>query len=113
MELIDLFGNLSQDKAINEIQASQTKALGRNTALVQRLQEENHELRIRIGVLIRLLIERGVFSADDFAKLVNETKEKLKPAAAKPQLGRSGAGHKRPVQTPKLPSPPPQNSTNR
>lgn len=47
------------------------------TGVVRRLQEENCELRIRLGSLIRLLIERGVFSADDYAGMVRDTKAKI------------------------------------
>ena len=96
MDIIDLYWNFSQDKAINELHSSNARTLGRHSAAVQRLQEENYELRIRIGALIRLLIERGVFSADDFAKLVNETKETLKPQMRKPNPKRVGAAAKKP-----------------
>lgn len=50
---------------------------GSQTGVVRRLQEENCELRIRLGSLIRLLIERGVFSADDYAAMVRDTKAKI------------------------------------
>jgi hypothetical protein len=90
MDIIDLFWNYSQDRDLAELVDSQTKMAGRHSANIQRLQQENHELRIRIGVLIRMLIERGVFSADDFANLVNQTKEKLNPAASKPSAVRIG-----------------------
>ena len=77
MDIIDLFWNLSQDNAISDLKASHTLATGRDAALINRLQNENHELRIRVGLLIRLLIERGIFSADDFSTLLNETQARM------------------------------------
>lgn len=90
MDIIDLFWNSAQDRSIDELKSSQTKTAGRHAASIQHLREENHELRIRIGVLIRMLIERGVFSAEDFANSVNQTKEKLNPPAPKPPAARIG-----------------------
>lgn len=90
MDIIDLFWNYSQDRDLAELMNSQAKTAGRHSANIQRLQQENHELRIRIGVLIRILIERGIFSADDFANSVNQTKEKLNPSMPKPPAARIG-----------------------
>jgi hypothetical protein len=79
MGLIDLFWNLSQDDALSSLEEAVVEASGRDAAIIQRLQQENRELQIRVGVLIRLLIERGVFKADDYAALVNEAKTRLSP----------------------------------
>jgi hypothetical protein len=77
MDFIDLFWNLSQDNAIRDIVETQASAIGRDAVLIKRLQAENRELQIRVGLLIRLLIERSVFTAEDFTKLMDETKARL------------------------------------
>ncbi len=77
MDIIDLFWNYSQDAEIHDLKASHAEAVGRDAALIRRLQEENEELRIRLSLLIRLLIDRGVFSAADYSSMINETKAKL------------------------------------
>ena len=66
----------SPESKIIELPAFHVTANGRNAMLVQRLQEENGELRIRIGALIRILMERGVFSAADYAAMVLDTQAK-------------------------------------
>ncbi len=100
MDIIDLFWNFSQDGDIRDLKASHTKAVGKNADLVKRLQEENYELRIRVSLLIRLLIERGVFTADDFTSLLNETKAQLTAATANPALQRTGSAVTAPASTP-------------
>ncbi len=79
MSLIDIFWNLNQDNALVELKKSQLDQDEKNEETVERLQQENRELQLRVGVLIRLLIERDVFSADDYAIRVNETKVRLQP----------------------------------
>src|SRR5438128_1070645 len=66
MDLIDLAWNLSQDEHISDLKADLAQARGKDAGLVKRLHAENHELRIRLSLLIRLLIERNVFTAADF-----------------------------------------------
>jgi len=39
---------------------------------VKELAEENMELKLRLGLLIRLLIAKGVFTAEEYAKQVAE-----------------------------------------
>jgi hypothetical protein len=34
------------------------------------LVEENLELKLRVGILVRLLIAKGVFSAEEYAQLI-------------------------------------------
>jgi hypothetical protein len=77
MDLFDLWWDSAQEAKINELKAQAQAHSLNSTASIRRLQEENRELRIRVGVLIRLLIERGVFSADDYARTVQETKAQL------------------------------------
>jgi hypothetical protein len=71
--------------AINEVALNATTTGKRaNKALerIQLLEAENRELRIRIGVLIRLLIEHGVFSAEDFDGAVKQVQAQLSPQPA-------------------------------
>ncbi len=77
MDFIDLFWNMSQDSKIHEMMETQASAIGRDAILIKRLQAENRELQMRVGLLIRLLIERGIFTAEDFTKLMDDTKTRL------------------------------------
>lgn len=52
---------------------------------VQTLERENAELRIRSAAVVRLAIDRSLFSAEDFSRAVGE----LKKQAARPQSGRA------------------------
>lgn len=68
--------------AINEVAHDANTTGKRATEALERIQQleaENKELRIRIGVLIRLLIERGVFSADDFDGTVKAVQAQFHP----------------------------------
>jgi hypothetical protein len=39
-------------------------------AKVKQLAQENLDLKLRLGLLVRLLIAKGVFTAEEYAKLV-------------------------------------------
>jgi len=41
---------------------------------VRELAEENLELRLRLGLLVRLLIAKGVFTAEEYAGLIAATR---------------------------------------
>jgi hypothetical protein len=41
---------------------------------VKELAEENLELKLRLGLLVRLLITKGVISAQEFATLIAEAR---------------------------------------
>lgn len=77
MGLIDLFWNLSQDETLGQMQSSMEGARGRDAAIIRRLQEENRELQVRVGVLIRLLIERGVIRPGEYAEMVAAAQARL------------------------------------
>ena len=79
MDIIDLIWFDHQDKAISELRDAHKTTAGRTSERIKELQVENYQLRIRVSLLIRLLIERGVFSADDYSKLLRETQERLAP----------------------------------
>jgi hypothetical protein len=41
---------------------------------VKALAAENLDLKRRLGLLVRLLIAKGVFTAEEYAKLITETR---------------------------------------
>lgn len=81
MDLIDILWNYSQEQSLREMGDAQATAHRRHTSHIQRLAEENQELRIRVGVLIRILIERGIFSAGDYDTAVKSVQAQLKTAS--------------------------------
>ena len=88
MDLIDLFWNLSQSDAIKQLEEAHTagsRVTGQNAVSLRALEKENYELKIRIGVLIRVLIEKGVFTADEFSRVVVDTQKQLAPAKKAPK----------------------------
>ncbi len=49
---------------------------------VQVLADENFALKLRLGLLVRLLISKGVITAEEYAKLIAKVRlEESKPAA--------------------------------
>ena len=95
MDLIDLWWNSSQQSAINELRTSlhaqrtsSATTLARQSQLLNLMEQEQDELRLRLGVLIRLLIEKGIIAPEQFSKTLTEAKASLaqaaKPAPASP-----------------------------
>lgn len=41
---------------------------------MKRLAEENLELKLRLGLLVRLLISKGIISAEEFATLIADSR---------------------------------------
>jgi len=87
MDIIDLWWNTSQDSAINELRESLTTAgvkssatVARQAELIRLMQQENDDLRLRVGVLIRLLIQQGAISADQYTAAINEAKTSIERA---------------------------------
>jgi hypothetical protein len=75
MDIFDLFWNVSQDGRIRDVrdevdrlrvERDMTRMDGRQLA------EENTALRLRLGLLIRLLIAKGVITAAEYAALIAE-----------------------------------------
>ena len=54
---------------LNRFRRSQDAA-GWNPRTVRELTEENLQLKLRLGLLVRLLITKGVFTAEEFAGLL-------------------------------------------
>ncbi len=91
MDLIDLWWNASQESAINELRTSlQTQRTSSATTLAQQLklitliQKEQDELRLRLGVLIRLLVEKGELTTEQFSAAIQDAKTKLALAKMQP-----------------------------
>ena len=104
MDLIDFFWNASQQDAIAELRSNLrnagtrgAKSFERQSELISLMQQENDEMRIRLGVLIRLLIQQGAITAGKFSAAVNEAKASI--ALAQTQALRQRA-------TRRLPKPP-------
>lgn len=77
MDLLDLLWNHRQDQSIEDLRAKvQTARTDDDFAgdRMRRLAEENFELKLRLGLLVRLLISKGVFTAQEFAALVAEAR---------------------------------------
>jgi hypothetical protein len=82
MDVLDLVWLAAQEKEIGEVREQVERArLERDLAAwdlpkVKEVAEENIELKLRLGLLVRLLISKGVISAEEYATLI---------AAARPQ----------------------------
>jgi hypothetical protein len=81
MDLFDLLWLRSQDARIDEIRdrierrdLEQAQAGGQ--AKLLELAKENVELKLRLGLLVRLLISKGIFTAEEFAGLIAESQRK-------------------------------------
>jgi hypothetical protein len=83
MDLFDLLWQRSQDYRIDEIRdrmerRDQERArAGAGNARISELAQESSELKLRFGLLVRLLISKGVFSAEEFAGLIAESRPKI------------------------------------
>jgi hypothetical protein len=82
MDLYDFLWNLDQEHQLEELRGhldrvrlehDQTDWDIRN---VKELAAENLELKLRLGLLVRLLISKGVFSAQEFAALISQHRAK-------------------------------------
>jgi hypothetical protein len=91
MSLIDLFWNIGQDRELDELRAQLERVrLERDRSAgdartVKELVAENDELRLRLGLLLRLLISKGVITAEEYANLI---------AATRPRRVADSAGEK-------------------
>jgi hypothetical protein len=77
MDLLDLYWNVTQDREIGEVRR-QFEQLDRDRlggdVKLKDLVEENRELKLRLAVLLRLLIGKGIFTAQEFATLLTEAR---------------------------------------
>jgi hypothetical protein len=79
MDLLDLLWDVHQDRRINDLNAEVDRLHEARVAArgnVGQLVEENAGLRLRLGLLVRLLISKGVITAEEFAGLIAEAQPK-------------------------------------
>jgi hypothetical protein len=79
MGLFDFLWNVSQEHQLEELRGQLDRVrlehdladcdLGK----VKELAEENLELKLRLALLVRLLITRGLITAQEYAELIAET----------------------------------------
>ena len=76
MDIGDILWLASQEKEIGEVREQvERMRLERDLAAwdlpkVKELAEENLELKLRLGLLVRLLISKGVIGAEEYASLL-------------------------------------------
>ena len=74
------FFDILQQRDINDLRADlerlrrQTDHSGWDARKVKELAEEHLELKLRVGLLVRLLVAKGVFSAEEFAGLLAQAR---------------------------------------
>ena len=74
------FFDILQQRDINDLRADlerlrrQTDHAGWDTRKVKELAEEHLELKLRVGLLVRLLVAKGVFTAEEFAGLLAQAR---------------------------------------
>ena len=76
MDVLDIVWLAAQEKEIAEVREQVERVrLERDLAAwdlrkVKELAEENVELKLRLGLLVRLLISKGVLRAEEYAALI-------------------------------------------
>jgi hypothetical protein len=78
MDIFDLIWNISQTRQISELRSQLDQErlrtdLARGDHTLRDIAAENVELKLRLGLLVRLLIEKGVITAEEYAKLIAAT----------------------------------------
>jgi hypothetical protein len=80
MDFLDWLWNVDQDSQIKDLhQRFDKDRLERDLAsgdlaLVKQLVEENQELKLRLGLLLRLLISKGAITAPEFSAMLAEAR---------------------------------------
>jgi hypothetical protein len=96
MDLFDFLWNLSQERQLGELRGRLDRLrlehdlAGGDLRRMKELAEENLELKLRLGLLVRLLIAKGVFTAQEYAAMIAE---------AHPKSSASGSGSNDPNQS--------------
>jgi hypothetical protein len=78
MDFFDILWNVRQDREIGGIR-QQVEKLDRNLVTqdlpnTKELAEENRELKLRLAILVRLMIAKGVITAREYASLLTEAR---------------------------------------
>jgi hypothetical protein len=80
MDILDFFWLTSHSAAIDGLHQEQLGAactVARLSEIIRAMQQENDELRLRVGVLVRLLVQQGAVSEEQFGVAVQEAREKV------------------------------------
>ena len=77
MDLFDFLWNVSQERQLEELRGRLDRVrlehdLAGGDRKMKELGEENLELKLRLGLLVRLLITKGVITAQEYAGLIAE-----------------------------------------
>jgi hypothetical protein len=79
MDLFDFLWNADQEHQIAELRDRIDRMrlehdLSGGDRKMMELAAENVELKLRLGLLVRLLIAKGIITAQEFAGLISETR---------------------------------------
>jgi hypothetical protein len=80
MDLEDILwhcSHSSQEAEIDQLKRSNADISRRAFHAIQRLQHDNRELKIRVNVLMRLLVEKGLLTADQIHAAIGDEQAKL------------------------------------
>jgi hypothetical protein len=78
MDLLDFLWNVSQERQLEELRGRLDQVRlehdlgGGEGRMFEELARENLELKLRLGLLVRLLITKGVITAQEYAALIAE-----------------------------------------
>jgi hypothetical protein len=83
MDFFDLLWNVSQERQLEELRGrldrerlEQDLSVG-NPQKLKELTEENLQLKLRLGLLVRLLISKGLITAQEYAALIADVRPKF------------------------------------
>jgi hypothetical protein len=82
MDLLDFLWNVDQEHQLKELRQHLDRRrlehdlAGNSLGKMKELGEENLELKLRLGLLVRLLIAKGLITAQEYAELIAEAHRK-------------------------------------
>jgi hypothetical protein len=82
MDLFDFLWNVSQERQLEELRGRLDQVrlehdLAGGDRKMKELADENLELKLRLGLLVRLLISEGVITAQEYAALIAESRPQV------------------------------------
>jgi hypothetical protein len=74
MDLFDFLWNVNQEHQIEDLRGQMNQVsidhAAKNLGTAKELVAENLELKLRLGLLVRLLIAKGIFTSQEYASLI-------------------------------------------